>query len=139
MFFRVEPPAVAVFSTPDRNAWGAVPASIIRARAQVDPPLPGQPGPFSLGDPGRLEGLLRAAGFAAPEAHLLPAAHRAGSAAEYLQVAREAFGGFNAMMAHLPYRECESVWDQVQAALRRFESPAGFEASGECLVVAATK
>lgn len=45
--------AVVVFSTADRNSWGAIPASIIRRRAQVPPPVPGQPGPFSLGAPGR--------------------------------------------------------------------------------------
>ncbi len=41
--------AVVVFSTPERNSWGAVPGSIIRRRAQLPPPAPGQPGPFSLG------------------------------------------------------------------------------------------
>ena len=46
--------AVAVFSTADRNSWGALPASIIRRRAQLPPPVPGQPGPFSLGGPGVL-------------------------------------------------------------------------------------
>jgi SAM-dependent methyltransferase len=34
---------VAVFSTPDRNGWGAVPIGVIRKRAQLPPPLPGQP------------------------------------------------------------------------------------------------
>lgn len=131
--------AVAVFSSPDRNAWGAVPASIIRRRAQLPPPVPGQPGPFSLGDPGVLEGIFNEAGFANPEIRALPVPHRTTSAAEYVQVAREAFGGFNAMMAQLPPEERESVWNEVEASLRSFESPDGFEAPGECLVVAATK
>jgi SAM-dependent methyltransferase len=131
--------AVAVFSTPDRNPWGAVPASIIRQRAQLPPPVPGQPGPFSLGGPGVLEGIFREAGFANPEIRSVPVPHRATSAAEYVQVAREAFGGFNAMMAQLPFQERESVWNAVEGSLRSFESPHGFEAPGECLVVAATK
>jgi SAM-dependent methyltransferase len=46
---------VAVFSTPNKNGWGAVPLDIIRQRAQLPPPLPGQPGPFSLGAEGVLE------------------------------------------------------------------------------------
>ncbi len=131
--------AVAVFSTPDRNPWGALPASIIRQRAQLPPPVAGQPGPFSLGAPGVLEGIFREAGFADPEVRAVPVPHRAASAADYVQVAREAFGGFNAMMARLPAQECESVWNEVQASMRSFESPGGFEVSGECLVVAATK
>lgn len=131
--------AVVVFSTPDRNPWGAVPASIIRRRAQLPPPAAGQPGPFSLGAPGVLEGLFRDAGFAEPEVRAVPAPHRAASAAEYVRVAREAFGGFNAMMAQLPSHERESAWKEVEASMRSFESPAGFEAPGECLVAAATK
>jgi SAM-dependent methyltransferase len=131
--------AVAVFSTPDRNVWGGVPASIIRQRAQLPPPVPGQPGPFSMGGPGVLEGIFQQAGFANLEIRAVPVPHRAATAAEYVQVAREAFGGFNAMMAQLPREERESVWNEVEDSLRSFESPDGFEAPGECLVVAAAK
>ncbi|HVU35344.1 MAG TPA: methyltransferase domain-containing protein [Opitutaceae bacterium] len=131
--------AVAVFSTPDRNAWGAVPAAIIRQRAQLPAPAPGQPGPFSLGGAGVLEGLIREAGFADPAVRAVPVPHGAVNAADYVRVAREAFGGFKAMMAHLSAEARESVWQEVAAAMRRFESPAGFEAPGECLVGVAEK
>lgn len=131
--------AVVVFSTPERNAWGAVPASVIRRRARLPAPVAGQPGPFSLGEPGMLEGLLVQAGFAQPEIRAVPVPHRAQSAAAYVQVASEAFGGFNAMMAHLPALERESVWSEVADSLRRFESDAGFEVPGECLVGAGVR
>jgi hypothetical protein len=52
-----------VFSTPERNPWGAIPISIIRMRAQLPPPQPGQPGPFSLGAEGVLSQALQQAGF----------------------------------------------------------------------------
>lgn len=131
--------AVVVFSAPERNPWGAVPAAIIRQRAQLAPPAPGQPGPFALGQPGLLEDLFRQAGFADPEVHAVPAPHRMASAADFVRVAREAFGGFNAMMAPLSPSEREAAWNEVAAALRRFETPDGFEAPGECLVGAATR
>lgn len=131
--------AVVVFSTPERNSWGALPASIIRRRAQLPPPVPGQPGPFGLGGPGVLEDLFRQAGFSHPEIRAVPAPHRTTNAAEYVRVAREAFGAFNAMMARLSPEERESVWNEVEASMRSFESPAGFEVPGECLVAAATK
>jgi len=131
--------AVVVFSTPDRNSWGAVPVSIIRRRAQLPPPVPGQPGPFSLGGPGVLEGVFRQAGFSNPEVRAMPAPLRMASAAEYVRLAREAFGSFNVMMAHLSPRERESVWNEVEGSMRSFESPGGFEVPGECLVGAATK
>ncbi|MCM5570817.1 methyltransferase domain-containing protein [Burkholderiaceae bacterium FT117] len=131
--------AVVVFSTPERNDWGAVPVSIIRRRAQLPPPVPGQPGPFSLGGQGVLEGVFRQAGFADPEVRAVPAPLRMASAAEYVQLAREAFGAFNAMMAHLPPDERESVWDEVERSMRSFESQGGFEVPGECLVASAAK
>jgi SAM-dependent methyltransferase len=131
--------AVAVFSTPDRNPWGAVPASIIRRRAQLPPPVAGQPGPFSLGAAGALEGAFRQAGFADPEIRAVPVPHSATSSTDYVRVAREAFGGFNAMMAHLSPRERDSVWDEVESTMRSFELPDGFEVPGECLVGAALR
>jgi len=131
--------AVVVFSTPDRNSWGALPASIIRRRAHLPPPVPGQPGPFNLGAPGVLDGVFRQAGFADPEVRAVPVPLSMASSAEYVRVAREAFGAFNAMMAHLSPQECESVWNEVEGSMRRFESPGGFEVPGECLVGAATK
>jgi len=130
---------VVVFSTPDRNPWGAVPASIIRQRAQLPPPVPGQPGPFSLGGPGVLEDIFSQAGFANAEVHAVPVPHRTASSAEYVRVAREAFGAFNAMMAHLSPDECESAWNEVESSMRSFASPSGFEVPGECLVGEATK
>jgi hypothetical protein len=39
----------------------------------------------------------------------------------------------------LPPEERESVWNEVEGAMRSFESPGGFEVPGECLVGAATK
>jgi hypothetical protein len=43
------------------------------------------------------------------------------STAEYVRLAREAFGAFNAMMAHLSPEERESVWNEVEGSMRSFE------------------
>lgn len=41
------------------------------------------------------------------------------SAAEVVRVAREAVGCLDAMMAHLPHEEPESVWNDVERSLHR--------------------
>ena len=46
--------AAVVYSTPENNKFFSIPVSIIR-RPCLPPPLPGQPGPFSLGGDGVLE------------------------------------------------------------------------------------
>ncbi|MEJ7740719.1 MAG: class I SAM-dependent methyltransferase [Chitinophagaceae bacterium] len=47
--------AAIVYSTPEKNKFFSLPVSIIRNRAKLPPPLPGQPGPFSLGGEGIIE------------------------------------------------------------------------------------
>jgi SAM-dependent methyltransferase len=131
--------AVVVFSTPERNSWGAVPISIIRRRAKLPPPMPGQPGPYSLGHPGVLERIFTEAGFADAEVRTVPAPLKMNSAAEYVRLAGEAFGAFNAMLARLKAEERESVWNEVESTMRTFESRDGFEVPGECLVGAGSK
>jgi hypothetical protein len=42
-------------------------------------------------------------------------------------------------MAHLPPQERASVWNEVEVAMRSFDSPGGFEVPGECLVGVAAK
>ena len=55
--------AAIVYSTADKNGFFSVPVSIIRRHAKLGPPLPGQPGPFSLGGPGALRDAFERAGF----------------------------------------------------------------------------
>lgn len=55
--------AAMVYSTAEKNKFFSIPVSIIRQRANLPPSLPGQPGPFSLGNDGVLATALQRAGF----------------------------------------------------------------------------
>jgi SAM-dependent methyltransferase len=131
--------AAVVYSTPDRNEFFSIPVSIIRSRAQLPPPQPGQPGPFSLGSPGTLEAALTAAGFRDVTVETVPAPVRMASAAECVRFERESFGALHQMLASLPEAERASVWVDIEDALRRFETPDGFVGPCEMLVAAGTK
>jgi ubiquinone/menaquinone biosynthesis C-methylase UbiE len=61
------PLAFAVWTTPDRNPWAAVPAMTLVQRGHMPPLEPGAPGIFAMGDPGRIRELVTRAGFAEPE------------------------------------------------------------------------
>ena len=55
--------AAIVYSTPDKNQFFSIPVGIIRRRAKLPPPQPGQPGPFSLGGDGVLAAAYERAGL----------------------------------------------------------------------------
>jgi SAM-dependent methyltransferase len=59
--------AFAVWSTPDRNPWAAVPGMTLVERGHMPPPEPGAPGIFAMGDPDRTRGLVTGAGLGEPE------------------------------------------------------------------------
>jgi ubiquinone/menaquinone biosynthesis C-methylase UbiE len=59
--------AFAVWGTAERNPWQAVPAMTLVQRGHLPAPVPGAPGIFALGEPGRIRELVTGAGFAEPE------------------------------------------------------------------------
>jgi SAM-dependent methyltransferase len=131
--------AAVVYSTPDRNEFFSVPVSIIRDRAQLPPPEPGQPGPFSLGGPGVLEAALAAAGFSEVTVERIAAPLRLPSAKECVRFERESFGALHQMLAGVPEAERPTVWEQIEAALTRFQTGERFVGPCELLVGAGAK
>lgn len=130
--------AAVVYSTPDRNPFFSIPVRIIRERAELPPPLPGQPGPFSLGAEGALASLFADAGLRDIEVVTVSSPVRLPSAAECVRFERESFGALHQMMAGLTGTQREEVWSEIEEALRPFESDGAFTGPCEMLVGAAT-
>jgi len=130
--------AAVVYSTPDRNPFFAIPVKIIRERAELPPPLPGQPGPFSLGADGALEALLTGAGLRDIQVRRVPSPVRLPSAAECVRFERESFGALHQMMAGLTETRRAEVWTEIEEALRQFETDGAFTGPCEMLVGAGT-
>ncbi len=126
--------AAMVYSTPENNRFFSIPVGIIRRRAQLPPPLPGQPGPFSLGADGALDGAYRRAGFHEIEVKVIPAPVHMASAAEFVRFAGESFGALHQMMAGLSENEREETWEEITQELRQFEGPDGFVGPCEMIV-----
>jgi ubiquinone/menaquinone biosynthesis C-methylase UbiE len=131
--------AAVVYSTPENNKFFSIPVSIIRRRAQLPPPLPGQPGPFSLGEDGVLEDAYRQAGFREVETRIVPSPLHLSSATECVRFERESFGALHQMLSGLPESERGAVWEEVEEELRQFEGADGFEGPCEMVVVAGVK
>lgn len=127
--------AAIVYSTPENNKFFSIPVSIIRNRAKLPPPLPGQPGPFSLGAEGIIEKAFLQAGFINVKSELVDSPLKLPSAKECVRFEKESFGALHQMLNSLPDSEKESVWEEIERELQKFESGDGF--TGPCEMVVA--
>lgn len=131
--------AAVVYSTPEKNAFFSLPVGIIRRRAQLPPPLPGQPGPFSLGAEGVLAATLEQAGFRDVAVRKVDSPVRLPTAAECVRFERESFGALHQMMAAMTEAERAETWQEIEQALAKFETKDGFSGPCEMLVGAGAK
>ena len=131
--------SVVVYSTPEANEFFSIPVRIIRARAGLPAPLPGQPGPFSLGAPGVLAETLERAGLTDVEVRAVPSPVELPSAAECVRFERESFGALHQMMRGLAEAEQAETWAEIEDELRRFEGDSGFSGPCEMLVGAGSR
>ncbi len=131
--------ATVTYSAAAANGFFSVPVSIVRERAQLAAPAPGQPGPFSLADPDVLARELADAGFGDIEVELVSAPVRLSSAAECARFERESFGALHQMMGALTPAEQDLVWTEIEHALERYDTEDGFVGPCELVVAGATR
>jgi SAM-dependent methyltransferase len=131
--------AAIVYSTAEHNQFFSMPVGIIRRRAQLPTPLPGQPGPFSLGGAGVIEAAFTRAGFDEVQAYVVAAPLRLPTATSCVRFERESFGALGQMMSGLSEAERQAVWEEIEGELRAFEGPHGFEGPCELIVAVGTR
>jgi SAM-dependent methyltransferase len=132
--------AAIVYATGEKNGFFSVPVSIVRRHAQLGPPLPGQPGPFSLGTTDVLEQAFSSAGFRDLKVESLSAPLRMTSAAECLRFEQESFGALHQMLSSLDSDRRAAAWAEVGTALGAFEERgAGFTGPCELLIAVGTR
>ena len=124
-----------VYATPEECRFFSDPVGVIRRRAALPPPAPGQPGPFSLGTPGRIEELFAAAGLTDIQVRKVDAPVILDSAAECLRFEQESFGALHQMLGKLDDAAKAAVWAEVGEKLAAFESNGKFK--GPCVMIAA--
>ena len=129
---------IITYSTAEKNRFFSLPVSIIRHRAALPPPAPGQPGPFSLGTPGILGTTLEQAGLRDIEIRTVEAPLRMPSAQACLDFEKESFGALHQMLSGLSKEQQRAAWDQIRGALVEFEHEGGFAGPCELLVAAGT-
>jgi SAM-dependent methyltransferase len=125
------------YAAADKNGFFSGPVGIIRRRAALPAPMPGQPGPFSLGDPDVLAKRLTDAGFKNVEIETVDAPVRLRSAEECLAFEQESFGALHQMLAGLSAHEKDEAWIEIEEFLETFEQNGQFNGPCQMLVAAA--
>ncbi|MGE0766494.1 MAG: class I SAM-dependent methyltransferase [Hyphomicrobiaceae bacterium] len=124
-----------VYATAEECRFFSDPVGVIRRHAALPPPAPGQPGPFSLGLPGRIEALFESAGLEDVQVRKIHAPVILPSAADCLRFEQESFGALHQMLAKLDEAAKARAWAEVGEKLSAFESNGRFE--GPCVMIAA--
>jgi SAM-dependent methyltransferase len=124
--------AFAVWTSAQDNPWASVVGRVFTERGLMDPPAPGTPGMFSLGDSARLEALLRDAGFASVAIEDVPILFRYDDFDDYWDVTRELGGGIADALAPLSDDDRNAVRAEVERGFEAFRAADGYELPGLC-------
>jgi SAM-dependent methyltransferase len=117
--------AVAVWGPRERNPWLGLVMDAVSAQIGTPVPPPGVPGPFALGDAGRLRGLLADAGLADVQVGELPMPLRAASFDEWWTRTSALAGPLPAILASMPAAAVRAVRACAREAVRPYATASG--------------
>lgn len=129
-----------VFSRPENNPCiGALMATALK-HAGLPPRDPYQAGGLlSLGKPGLVDELFRAAGFRDVATTALQAPFRLPSARHYLDFVRSSASPIQQILGGLSPEAAQAAWSEMEERLAAFTTPTGWEGPNELLLTAARR
>jgi SAM-dependent methyltransferase len=119
------PLCFAVWRTPDLNPWAAVPAITLVQRGHMEPPQPGAPGMFAMGERDRTLELVRGAGFGEPEIEEIDFAFRYSSFDDLWESLVKLAGPLARAIEALPADEREATREAIKGNLAQFANEDG--------------
>jgi SAM-dependent methyltransferase len=130
--------ALAVWAERGANQWAAIPNDVMIEHGLFEPPQPGTPGPFALGDPELLRGMLEDAGFGEIEIAALEVPRRADDFAQWWAMYCDLSFSTRSALDRAEDAEVEAVEAAVAARLAPFSAANGeLEVPGRTLVAVA--
>jgi ubiquinone/menaquinone biosynthesis C-methylase UbiE len=127
--------AAMVFSSPDRNPCVGILVSTAMKHAGLPPRDPYQPGGLmSLGKPGLLDELFRAAGFSDVSTTKVAAPMRLPSVEHYLDFIRTSASPILQIIAGMDDGRKNAVWAEIADRLDTFSTPDGWVGPNELLL-----
>lgn len=116
---------LAVWDSIEANPWAALTGLELRERGLAEPPAPGTPGPFALGDEQRVRALLQDAGFAEVRIEALDLRRRHASFAEFWESTLDLSRATHDAVLSRPAAEIAEIEAAVKARFAPYEAPDG--------------
>ena len=129
--------AFATWAPARRNPWATAFGPVLIERGLQEPPQPGEPGQFRLGDQAEIEELARAAGFEHVAVEEVPVEFRFSGWDEYRDVMTSLAVSLREALAGLDGATRAHVDEAARARLERFQTPDGYVLPGLALVTSA--
>jgi SAM-dependent methyltransferase len=129
--------AFATWAPAKRNPWATAYGPVLIERGLQEPPKPGEPGQFWLGEPDRIEELVRSAGFEDVTIEEVPLEYRFPSWDEYRRVMTSLAASLRVTLAELDEELRADVDAAARDRLDRFLTPEGYVLPGVALVTSA--
>jgi SAM-dependent methyltransferase len=126
----------AVWQTPDRNPWAAVPGMTLVQRGHMPPPEPGAPGIFAMGEPERIVELVTGAGFEDPQLEELTFEWEYDDD-EIWETLNKLAGPLAAVIKQLPAEEQEQTRLAIEENMAQFSGDDGARVPAACWGVVA--
>lgn len=124
-----------VFAAPERNPCIGILMSTALKHAGAAPRDPFAPGGLlSLGKPGLVDELFRAAGFDAVATTKIDAPFRLPSARSYLNFVRSSASPIQQILGALPESAAQAAWAEMEQRLGAFSTPEGWVGPNELLL-----
>lgn len=126
--------ALSVWGPRARNPWLGVIFDTLTAASGTPVPPPGIPGPFSLDDAGRLEGILAGAGLADVVVDEVPTPYRAPTVSEWWERSAALAGPMAKRLAALPEFARQTLIAKGGEAIAPYTTADGLDIPGVSLV-----
>jgi SAM-dependent methyltransferase len=128
----------AVWAEPVRNPWVLVPGSVLMERGHMPPPDPDGPGIFALGERGRIESALDAAGFTPAAIEDVEIEQHTGDRDELWQRVSTTMGPLAKVIAEQPEQERAAIRSAIEERAEPYRGEDGYRMPGAAYVVLAT-
>ena len=129
--------AFATWAPAKRNPWATAYGPVLIERGLQEPPSPGEPGQFALGEPERIDHLVRGAGFAEIEVQEVPVEYRFDVWEDYRHLISSLAASLRAVLEELDDDERAEVDEAARARIEQFRGDDGYVIPGVALVTRA--